>query len=66
MSHAHEHGPSKLLLQLHEERKALDSKQTTDVLSDAKVIEAVDAEELSDNCTQNTADGGGGEGSGPI
>ena len=66
MSHAHEHGPSKLLLQLHEERKALDSKQTTDVASDAKVIEPIDAEELSDNCTQNTADGGGGEGSGPI
>ena len=66
MSHAHEHGPSKLLLQLHEERKALDSKQTTDVLSDAKVVEPIDAEELSDNCTQNTADGGGGEGSSPI
>lgn len=62
MAHAHEHGPSKLLMQLHAERQALDSQQATDTISDAPVIEAVDAEQVSENCTQNPADGGGGEG----
>ena len=62
MAHAHEHGPSKLLMQLHAERQALDSQQTTDSISDAPVIDAVDAEQVSENCTQNPADGGGGAG----
>jgi len=65
MNHTHAHGPSALLQTLHAERLKVDQARTSDdqsVVLDAQVI---DGEQKQLNPGEETAEGGGGEGTVP-